>query len=108
MLNGFNGVTYPWSTGGGIQNFEAGLFGSGRFVSTSARAPEVGALLGLARTANALYLKVGPGLDPNFTAERDVIDVDTSATNLYRMVEASIRRADCLLDKPSDPTCAIT
>src|SRR6266540_5912307 len=100
-LNGFGGLTFPWGSGSSPFADQ----GAETFVSTSARAPEVRSLLGFGRAADTLYLKALPFASTDDSRIR--IDLDKSAENLYRSVEAFIRRADCKRETPGDP-CDIT
>jgi len=74
------------------------------FVKTSMRNPQVQALLQLARTADALYLRDLQGPAPK-------IDVEASAARLYRHVEQHLQKKACehlqppLSRSSPDPAC---
>lgn len=91
----------PWGgLGGFVPNASRGV---GRFVSTDMERPEVGVLLGLARDADALYLK-RDAFDEHGNL---TVDVEAAASFIYRDVEARLLERNCLAQTPGG-TCAFT
>jgi hypothetical protein len=111
-------ATVPWNTDwiGADDNdwWPNSTPGSPRasYVETSLREPEIHTLLGLARNADALFLKQKSGdvsllyLGRTIPFPRTVVDEAESGDKIFLATEASLRRAECLAKTPTLP-CAI-
>jgi hypothetical protein len=78
-------------------------YGASGLALTDGRDAEIGVLLGLARQADALYIRI----NGSPYEEKPAVDETPTVDRIYRTVEAYIRTHDCQLARPGDTTCVI-
>jgi hypothetical protein len=109
--------TTPWQHFRGTVNSPAGHEfgylgwpdpGDAPFASVEAKDPRIGQLFGLASSANVVYLAVISGLfqpQPRSVYHCNPTNRETSASRLYRAVEAFLRTRDCTAYQSGTNTC---